>query len=221
MGTYVRTAIKTIGTTIVIGLLSWSCGKSYDKVKGVRGPKGDKGDQGTPGEKGQDGQQGPQGPSGKDGANGKDGTNGKDGKNGDINLPPTNPYPPIIIVMPGQQCTPRICPASNVLVCACIEGTWKTISIAQHDIGKVRIRNYGRCEDWVNPNDPTDCIFWPRPQQPPVPVPTVTVTVGVPAPAPTVTVTAIPIPQPTITVTAYPIPVPTVTVTPVPRPNQC
>lgn len=204
---------KTSRTIISLSLLLsfLSCGKSYDKVQGVRGPKGDKGDQGSPG---QDGQQGSQGPAGKDG------TNGKDGKGGDTNLPPTNPYPPIIVVLPGQQCTPRICPANNILVCACIEGTWKTISIAQHDVGSIRIRNYGRCEDWVNPNDPTDCIWFPRPQ-PPIPVPTVTVTVGVPAPMPTITVTAYPIPQPTITVTAYPIPVPTITVTPIPRPNQC
>lgn len=208
----IKSKIAIAGTAIV---LLWSCGKSYDRVDTIKGPKGDKGDKG---DTGLPGSQGPAGEPGKDGSNGKDGANGKDSTG--TNLPPLNPYPPIIIIQPGQQCTPRICPSSMIIVCACIDATWKTISISPNDVAKIRIRNYGRCEDWVNPNDPTDCIFWPRPQ-PPIPEPTVTITVvpPAPAPAPTVTVTVMPYPVPTVTVTAYPVPVPTITITP--RPNQC
>jgi len=185
---------------LVVGLSH--CGKT-EKVEGVKGPQGDKG---------QTGDKGPQGDRGEQGAPGSSGngnypnpypspTPTNNGNSG-TNLPPTSPYPPIIIVLPTQQCNRTICPQGTMLVCACIDGAWQTISIGQHDIGKVRIRNYGRCEDYNRNLGANDCIWWPRER-----------------PEPTITVTAQPIPIPTVTVTAYPIPYPTVTV--FPRPNQC
>lgn len=175
-----------------------ACGKT-EKVEGIKGPQGDKGQQGDKGERGDKGDRGEQGipapiptnqPNGNGGGNG----NGNGG----------NQLPPIIIINPGQDCNKLNCPAGTIMVCACIEGRYQTISLEQRDLYKVRIRNYGRCEDYGRNLDANDCIFWPRQE-----------------PRPTITVVPVPIPAPTVTVTAIPIPYPTVTVFPHPRPNEC
>jgi hypothetical protein len=136
---------RVIGIAIAASLML-SCGKT-EKVEGVKGPTGDKGQQGDKGQTGDQGQQG------------QPGTNGNDRyptptptytprPPDDRNLPPTNPYPPIIIVLPSQECNRQICPQGTILVCACIESAWQTVSILPSDQPKFRIRNFGRCEDY-------------------------------------------------------------------------
>lgn len=192
------------GKTAALGLLVVGlsqCGKT-EKVEGIKGPQGDKGQQGDRGETG------PQGPQGQQGLpwptptiTPTNGQGGNGSGNGSTQLPP------IIIINPGQDCNKLNCPAGTIMVCACIDGKYQTISLEQRDLYKVRIRNYGRCEDFGRQLNPNDCIFWPRRD---TPRPTVTVTVQ-----------PMPIPVPTVTITAYPIPYPTVTVYPQPRPNEC
>lgn len=190
-------------------VMSFGCGK-LEKVETIKGPKGDKGEQGNPGESGQPGipgQAGPQGPQGQKGDRGDRGEQGIPGPQTTpiINMPPTFPYPPIVILQPpwpncGQD---RRCPSGYVVVCACIETVWKTISVNVHDVKKLKIKHYGPCYDSPLQTGVgyDDCFGWPKPQPPapqPQPVPTVTVTVQPPAPQPTW------------------VPVP-----PMPKPDQC
>lgn len=204
MGRIFRIAIAS-GLALSFAL---SCGKT-EKVEGIKGPEGNKG---PTGDKGPNGDQGPQGQPGNQGNGNGNGQypnpnptytpnpypnpnpNPNPNGGGDRNLPPTNPYPPIIIVLPTQECNRSICPQGTMLVCACIEAAWQTVSILPSDQAKFRIRNFGRCEDYNRQLGAGDCIWWPRTQPQPQPIPTVTVT-------------------------AYPIPYPTITV--FPRPNQC
>jgi hypothetical protein len=153
-------------------LLSMGCGKT-DSVETIRGPKGDKGE---------------------NGANGQNGADGRDGKDGEIvytpapqptpqptstNMPPTFPYPPIIIIN-NNTCTRLTCPQNTIVVCACIDGFWQSVSVAPYDVQKLRIKNYGYCTN-QGTQQVNDC-FWipsrpqPQPTQTTVPVPPVPTT---------------------------------------------
>lgn len=180
---------RKFGTLAIAISLLLSCGKT-EKVEGIKGPQGDKGERGDKGDRGEQGLPAPiptPSPLAPD--------------QGNIN---GNKLPPIIIINPGQDCNKLNCPIGTIMVCACIDGRYQTISLEQRDLHKVRIRNYGRCEDYGRNLNANDCIFWPRQE-----------------PRPTITAAPIPIPAPTVTVTSYPIPYPTVTVYPQPRPNEC
>jgi len=168
-----------------------SCGKT-EKVEGIKGPDGERGERGPQGEPGTSGN-GSSYPAPYPTYTPNPYPNPNGGGNGssDRNLPPTNPYPPVIIVLPTQECNRSICPQGTMLVCACIESSWQTVSILPSDQPKFRIRNFGRCEDYNRQLGVSDCIWWPRTQ--PQPQPTY-------YPMP-------PIPNPTITI--------------FPRPNQC
>lgn len=142
--------------------LNLSCGKSYDRVDTVKGPKGDQGPEGIPGAQGPKGDKGDTGPGGSDNR-----TPTPQPTNypqptptlypqpiptmtpiPDINLPPLNPYPPIIIINnPPWPTCPQVptCPSGFILVCACIEGGWKTVSVNVHDVGRLQIKHYGPC----------------------------------------------------------------------------
>lgn len=159
---------------ILSAMLAFSCGKT-EKVEGVKGQRGDKGEKGDRGDTGEPqivytnlpaptpvplptvtvtAQPIPQ-------------------QTPIINNPPTIPYPPIIVVgQPWPNCetgSDNRCRSGNILVCACIDTFWQTISVNVHYRDRLRIKNDGPC--WTSaltPNDYwSDC--WGRPQ--PVPQP--------------------------------------------------
>jgi hypothetical protein len=195
-----------------LSIAALSCGKT-DEVKTIKGQQGDKGDPGL---------QGPQGERGLPGDKGEKGDKGDKGEQGTVSpspYPPTTPYPPIVILQPPwPHCgkDPRCPTQSYLVVCACIDTKWQTITTHINDIKKLRIKHYGPCQteqQWYETlQQQDDCILWPKPtQQKPQPEP-------VPVPTVTVTVQPEPVPMPTVTVTATPIPVP---VPPIPKPDQC
>jgi hypothetical protein len=136
---------KTLGAIALIAALG--CGRGLDKVETIKGPKGDTGTPGTPGAPGTNGQPGAKG------------DRGEDGKTVPapapvptvypspiVNLPPTMPYPPVIVVYPPYpQCPSQQCPEGYIIICACIENSWKTVSVDMHDTFKYSIKNYGPC----------------------------------------------------------------------------
>jgi hypothetical protein len=170
-GTFVKSAL------IISNIFVFSCGKT-EKVVGVKGPQGDKG---------------PQGEQGLPAPIPTPISTPQKQPLPEVTTSPTIQFPQVIIVLPTQQCNMSICPQGTMLVCACLDGVWQTISIAPTDVDKIRVRNYGRCDDYYKKMLPEDCIWWPRQY-----------------PQPTVTITAIP-----------PAPTPTVTITVIPKPNQC
>lgn len=141
---------KTIGTIALIAAIG--CGRGLDKVETIKGPKGDRGDQGPQGQTGMPGQPG---------TNGQKGDKGDRGDKGDqaepqpiptaypspiVNLPPTIPYPPVIVVYPPWPTCPDVqCPSGYVVICACISNRWQTVSVSQQDTWKYQIKNYGPC----------------------------------------------------------------------------
>lgn len=153
-----------------LAILLASCGKT-EKVEGVKGPRGDKGEKGDTGETQVvyqtpipvpvptvtvTAQPIPQ-------------------PSPIINNPPTIPYPPIIVVgQPWPNCesgSDSRCRSGNILVCACIDTFWQTISVNVHYRDRLRIKNDGPCftgpltqADYWN-----DC--WGKPQPQPIPLP--------------------------------------------------
>jgi hypothetical protein len=138
---------KAVGAIVLLSALS--CGKGVEKVETIKGPKGDKGEQG---------QQGQTGMPGQPGTNGEPGAKGDKGDKGDpqpiptaypspiVNLPPTFPYPPVIVVYPPWPNCPSVqCPDGYVIICACLQNRWQTVSVNVHDTYKYQIKNYGPC----------------------------------------------------------------------------
>lgn len=135
---------KTVGTIALFFALS--CGRGLEKVETIKGPKGETGAPGPQGQAGMPGQAG---------TNGEKGPKGDDGKPAPIptaypspivNLPPTMPYPPVIVIYPPwPHCPSQQCPDGYVIICACIQNRWQTVSVNVHDTYQYQIKNYGPC----------------------------------------------------------------------------
>lgn len=148
--------VSKVKILLVLALVS--CGRTSE-VEGIRGPKGDPG---------------------APGANGRDGEvvytpaptpePTRTPEPTLTNLPPTYPYPPIIIINNGL-CYNRQCPSNHLVVCACVDNFWQTVSVSHSDLYKLKIKHYGACQSQQPTQGFDDCFSWPKPQQTPVPAP--------------------------------------------------
>jgi hypothetical protein len=129
---------KIVGAIAFLAALG--CGRGLEKVETIKGPKGDTG---APGQ------------NGGNGANGEKGEKGDRGDKGEqgpvvvqtpqpqpIPVPPI-PVPPVIIYPPYPQ-YPDQC-SGCIVVCACLNGAWQTITINVHERYKYNIKNDGAC----------------------------------------------------------------------------
>lgn len=158
MGTMYRTIVKAI-LVGAVGYLISACGDGKEKVETVKGPKGDKGDIGQQGQKGE---------SGQNGQNGQQGQKGDKGDRGEQGIPapqptyqpqpqpipvppipqpipvPPIPQPPVIIYPPYPSDPGNYC-SGCIIVCACLNCSWKSIIINVHDRYRYNIKNDGVC----------------------------------------------------------------------------
>lgn len=148
MGFNIRTNFKK-GFAIIAIISIASCGKT-EAVKGIKGEQGDKG---------------PKGEQGEDGENARTiYITPTPQPQQTYPVPPqTYPLPPIIIVNnPYEKCPSAACPDGNILICACIDNRWQTISVGIHNYKNLglNIRHHGPCEY----RQSFDCFGNPPPQ---------------------------------------------------------
>ena len=149
-------------------LLISSCG-GLDRVDTIKGPPGPKGDPGLDGRSGIDGRDGNSTPAPQPRPEPKPApvpepqepkTDGRNGIGANSNS---------VIIYNGSNCIDGSC---AILVCACVDKSWRTIMISRDQATNYKIKIYGRCSDDLMFDEPAYCRVRPLPSPQPLPAPT-------------------------------------------------